>query len=652
MITVPNTFATQGAGNPAPPSGVTGTPATQLDANFSYITGLMNVMVQPVEAFGTISPGVDCSAVIQAALNAAKVVLLSPGKTYTITSKLTLNAGNVIMGYGAILKAGASFGGGSGPYYMIQAAAGTSVLGLTMDGTGLPSPSAAWLGVGTPTGSIFCGDGTSVACDGGTLRDVTMQNCPSGPVFMRQCNGWLFERVSLATAQGYTGAITNACLEFYNSNDNHIVDCSCNDFNWKGINLNGLRNKVTRPHWYGGAQNSGNAVYYEDGATDTTWTSICHEGAGFFFKAHNSTRCTLIDPKGQGTIYAQVFTDFKVLGGNLDLPLAANQAVILEGIAPSTGVAGGPGDTALIEGLTARRQVTGTTSNHVFLQLAPGYDSGTTTVYPVQHVTVRDCTWQNMLYGVRTLNTANTYTDDFVLDTCRGIDTVQYEVLSYAKNPTVRNCSFTRPSGSNSNVPIQVYGPQGFTGGTCELRGNFISDRTLNLINIGDSGGSFTTNFNKVEVIDNKSEGGNVFLQFDAHNSSQVDMLVVRGNMAHGIGAASAMTLTFHTSNVTAVNVADNFLIGGGPPMFAKNIAITNGAQISLGKIENDGITNDTTGCPIYTYPLHGSSAPAAGGFPAGALFRYTNAASGTPALAINYTAGNHNFQTVVGNQP
>lgn len=593
-------------------------------------------MPVPVEAFGTVTPGVDCSAVIQAALNGTPNVCFSQGVTYTITHTVAGNEGNLIWGYGAELAAGA----GMTDHFLLGLAQGMKVFGVTFNGLHSPTPSATWLGVGTPVGNAICADGTGTPCDDGVLEDCSFSTFPSGGVFLRECHRWDFNRLKFANMQTYTTHATSAVVETFDSDDPHIVEAQCDGYTGKGINLgNANRASTVRPHFYGSGQDSGFACYYEDGCSDSVWESLRHEGVGFFFKAHDSRRCTVRDVSASGTIYAQAFKDFKVFGGTLILPDAANQAVILEGIAPIVGVAGGPGDTALIDGLTARRTNAGTTSNHVLLQLSPDAS------YPVERITVRNCVYENMLIGVNAVGSATAFVQDFEFSGNTGVNTVQNEVLSFALAPTVRGNRFE--NAANAIPAILVYGPKGGQQGKkVDIAGNTIIGRVADAITIGaDNSNTFGTKFDLVSVRDNNADGALTLVNFDISNTvagNKVGVLVVRGNEGTNQGGAPGMALTFHTSNTTRVNVQDNVIIQAGGA--ACTIVLTNQAQIAFGNMQVQGIINQVVNRPVNVHPLRGTTAPVAGLFLRGTPFWQDDAALGGVGMKVNVASGGASF--------
>jgi len=237
-----------------------------------------------------------------------------------------------------------------------------------------------------------------------------------------------FIRPHLVNAQTCTAQIPSACLEFYGCTDPLVENADINGYTLKGVNMgNCLNARVTRGNAYGPGQSNVNAAWYEDGSVGSVWDSIAHSGVGFYFKTHASLRCTLINANGDGTIYAQAAQDFKCIGGTITIPPNVNEAVILEGIAPIiNGENGGPLNGAIVDGLTARRILPATNPFQVGVRLAsaPGY--------PVSGVSVVNCLFENMYYGIHAVGIAGAMADDCLIDNNTFHNTVAYDILSYA----------------------------------------------------------------------------------------------------------------------------------------------------------------------------------------------------------------------------
>jgi hypothetical protein len=240
-----------------------------------------------VKDFGAVGDGVaDDTTAIQAALNASLSVYV-PAGTYLISAALTVPAGALFYGEGTI-KAKTSYV----PSFMVLTAAGSTVRGLSFDGTNMPVPTGAWTGAGVgtaraPVGStIFINGSSGSEVAGVTLDGLTFENFPSGPVCAFYADGLRIKSCKADTVQTYVGAETNAVFTVDHTVSPSIVDCAVDGFNWKGFYFAyTTQGTMVNCSTIGGvAGHSAHYVTYGSGNT----LSACSQTGGFGFKCTNA----------------------------------------------------------------------------------------------------------------------------------------------------------------------------------------------------------------------------------------------------------------------------------------------------------------------------------------------------------------------------
>lgn len=401
---------------------------------------------------------------INAALAGGSNVILPLGATYTLTGPIIHQPNLTIQAWGATINVQAGYA----TNYMIQAAQNARVLGGIWDGTNLPVPTGPWLGVGVPVGVVVSGNGPTTNCDNFYIDGATLQNTPSGPFFMRQCNAPVFKYLNLNNIQTYTANITNAGIEVYggssaslatgNGNYTVIDHVAINGYNWKGYHVgNTIGGRISFSRCDGAGQNTGHACLYEDGSVETDWIGDEHIGPGWAFKAHNFTRSTIVGINCDGSagcIEGQGGTDIKVIGGTYSTPgTTGSYGVDLEAISGAGSLTG-----ALIDGMSVRYTTSGTSASQTcFRELGDASDT-------ITHVIIRNSTCDKAYFGHNTYNVASTTYDDINLLNNVFTNIVAYGDISYVKSGSWRGNSWATASGTAPCIAVLM--AQGTTAGT------------------------------------------------------------------------------------------------------------------------------------------------------------------------------------------
>lgn len=567
---------------------------------------------------------------INSALQAGLKIVFLPGITYTIAGPIVLQANNIVEAYGATITASVGYSSN----YMVKGANNAIWKGGTLDGSHLPSPSGAWLGVGTPVGSIVVADGTSTACDNLIFQDVIFKNSPSGAVFLRQCGAYKFLRTRAINVQTYITNITNAAYEVYGyptaanaagGNYGLFEDCTVEGYNWKAWNVgNSIGTKIVRPRASGGTQNTGHAAFEESGSVDTTWISANHVGSGFGFKAFNFLRSTLIDGNFKGSSSAILFqwgTDGKVLGGNYAASSTSNFAIDIEAVA-------GTGDTngIYVNGFTARRATLGGGANQTGVHLVANPP------YTITDVVVTNSKFDSFYFGHAADNVSGAVYSDIVFQNNEFTNFASYGGIMLASFGDVSNNVY---SANNTSAPaLAVSMPTGSSaGGVMRVRHNqSFGSTAVATYQIGSTYAGGMVQWQKLQFEGNKATGGATIanLSWTPNATDYINVLEVADNdHVSGTPGSNSLNITFNATTTTLAKVHRNTLLASNGTLNA--LQYVNAGQISYGSSMDANMASPVYNRPAIMYPFESSGVPAATGFKVGDYIRNTVGTVGQP---------------------
>lgn len=477
----------------------------------------------------------DDSAALLAAATASREVRLARGATYTLTDLVDLSAlnGRRIYMNGATIAADASFT----DTHLISMSGDSEIVGPgTFDGTNVDAPTGAYVsGVYAGVGIYITGTG-----DNGVIDGVSFIEFQSGPILHDSAttrSGFQVKNCTFTTNQKYVANATNAIVAMHGVSNGLMADCQCTTYNWKAFYFaNGSYNQIIRCHTSGGV--TGHASHFLIGGNDNAIIDCTHTGVGFGVKIDDEARPSVINFKMNGgatAIYAQSCVDFEIAGGSAVDPTA--QAIIIDG-------ANGPVSGSVI-GFRASRSTPGTTSNHVGVRIestAAGVASG---------IVIRDCYFRDFLFGIHAPNSGFAQTDIQIINN-ELRNAGQYGILAYIGSGVISG-NLIEMDNAAVEAAIHVERDSVTTTGNLEISNNVMRGCTADNIEL-----LTRLHYKSIRVINNRSDGGTVFLNFSCNGNAAdtVSVLEVTGNQ--GVGLTTGCSLTFNTTTSTRAKIENN----------------------------------------------------------------------------------------------
>lgn len=477
----------------------------------------------------------NASAALLAAATASREVRLARGATYTLTDLVDLSAlsGRRIYMNGATIAAGASFT----DTHLISMSGDSEIIGPgTFDGTNVDAPTGAYAsGVYAGVGIYITGTG-----DDGLIDGVTFTNFQSGPILHDSAttrSGFRVRKVILIDNQKYTANATNALAAMHGVSNGLMEDCRAEIYNWKAFYFtNGSFNKIVRCHANGGV--IGHASHFLSGGNDNSIIDCSHEGTGFGVKVDGELRPSVINFKlqsGRCAIYMQSSTDFEIVGGQAFDPEV--QAIIIDS---ANGNCNGT-----VVGFRGSRTTPGSTGSHVGILLqsfAAGVVSG---------VTISNCYFRNFLFGIQAPNSGFAQTDIQIINN-ELRNAGQYGILAYIGSGVISG-NLIEMDNAAVEAAIHVERDSVTTTGNLEISNNVMRGCTADNIEL-----LTRLHYKSIRVINNRSDGGTVFLNFSCNGNAAdtVSVLEVTGNQ--GVGVTTGCSLTFNTTTSTRAKIENN----------------------------------------------------------------------------------------------
>lgn len=477
----------------------------------------------------------DASAALLAAATANTEIRLARGATYTLSSLVDISAlnGRRIYMNGATIEADASFT----DTHLLSMSGDSEIIGPgTFDGTNVDAPTGAYASGDYPGVGIFI---TGTGNDG-LIEGVTFTDFQSGPILHDSAttrSGFRVRKVILIDNQKYTSAGTNSLVAMHGVSNGLMEDCRAETYNWKAFYYaNGSFNKIVRCHANGGV--IGHASHFLAGGSDNSIIDCSHEGTGLGVKVDDELRPSVTNFKlqsGRCAIYMQSCTDFEIVGGQAFDP--AVQAIIIDG---ANGNCSGT-----VVGFRGSRTTPGSTNAHTGILLqsfAAGVVSG---------VTISNCYFRNFLWGINAPNVGFACTDISILAN-EFRNTGQYGILAYLGSAVVSGNLFEMDNAA-VEAAVHIERDSVTTTGGIEISNNVMRGCTADNIELLGR-----QHYKSIRVINNRSDGGTVFLNFSCNGNAAdtVSVLEVVGNQ--GVGVTTGCSLTFNTTTSTRLRLENN----------------------------------------------------------------------------------------------
>lgn len=513
------------------------------------------------------------SVALAAAATAHTDIILARDATYTLPTLVDLSAlnGRRIHMNGATIQAAVGFTGN----HLLKIAGDCQILGPgTFDGTNVPAPVSAYASGDYPgVGIYITGTGNN-----GLIDRVDFIEFQSGPILHDSAttrSGFQVRNCTFTNNQKYVTDATNSIVAMHGVSNGLMADCQCTAYNWKAFYFaNGSYNQIVRCHTNGGV--IGHASHFLIGGNDNSIIDCTHTGVGFGVKVDDEARPSVINFKmngGASAIYMQSCVDFQVIGGT---------AIDCSGKTMLIDAANG-NCSGLVVGFRASRTTPGTTGDHVGIYMA-SFAAGV-----VNGVQIRDCYLRNFLFGIQIANTGFAQTDIMITDN-ELRNTGQYGILAYMGSGIISG-NLIEMDNSSVEAAIHVERDGVTTTGALEISNNVMRGCTADNIEL-----LTRLNHKSIRVINNRSDGGTVFVNFNCNGNAAdtVSVLEITGNQ--GVGLTSGCLLTFNTTTLTRVKVEENNFI--------------NSSFVPV----SDTITNPTNATNLSTI-FYGTSTLAAGTF-------------------------------------
>ena len=536
-----------------------------------------------VKDFGAVGDGVaDDTVAIQEALNASACVY-APAGTYLTSAALTVPANTLFYGEGTI-KAKASYV----PSFMLLAAAGSTVRGLSFDGTNMPVPTVAWTGAGVgtaraPIGSaIFVNGASGSEVAGVTLDGLTFANFPSGPVCAFYADGLQIIDCKADTVQTYTGAETNGVYHVNYGAAPSIVNSSIDGFNWKGFYFAyTTQGTMVNCSAIGGvAGHSAHYVTYGSGNT----LSACSQTGGFGFKCTNSED-VIVDAyvslnSSNSGLYA--YCSKNVVFSNCLVKQPAGRGVLI-----TADSSFGPCQNILVTGCEVIYKTIAAGVNQAGVYIEGDATNG------VEDVTITGCKFWQPFFGVQVAAAASSTIAKMNIIGCTFYRPVQYGILGYVKSAVISNCNFD----------LNTAFPAGYLQAQTSVAGDdivVVGNRSLTSsgsgvhwdIATGASAGSLV--FDSLLFANNLGNGGNEFIKIAGNNATTdaVNNITLTGNVGVDLAAANPVLITANATTTTNCTTLTGNVLSSGS--LRKNIRVVNSVNVT-NKVDSGNNVNAVT---------------------------------------------------------
>jgi hypothetical protein len=559
----------------------------------SYTAGFAGATAQTVQTklqqyvsvkdFGAIGNGVaDDTAAFQAALLASTCVYVPPGD-YIINAALSVAANGLLYGEGTI-RAKSGFTSS----FMLLAAAGSTVRGLSFDGTNMPVPTVAWTGAGigtarAPIGSaIFVNGASGSEVAGITLDGLTFANFPSGPVCAFYADGLQIIDCKADTVQTYTGAETNGVYHVNYGAAPSIVNSSIDGFNWKGFYFAyTTQGTMVNCSAIGGvAGHSAHYVTYGSGNT----LSACSQTGGFGFKCTNSED-VIVDAyvslnSSNSGLYA--YCSKNVVFSNCLVKQPAGRGVLI-----TADSSFGPCQNILVTGCEVIYKTIAAGVNQAGVYIEGDATNG------VEDVTIIGCKFWQPFFGVQVAAAASSTIAKLNIIGCTFYRPVQYGILGYVKSAVISNCNFD----------LNTAFPAGYLQAQTSVAGDdivVVNNRSLTSsgsgvhwdIATGASAGSLV--FDSLLFANNLGNGGNEFIKIAGNNATTdaVNNITLTGNVGVDLAAANPVLITANATTTTNCTTLTGNVLSGGS--LRKNIRVVNSVNVT-NKVDSGNNVNAVT---------------------------------------------------------
>jgi hypothetical protein len=421
--------------------------------------------------------------------------------------------------------------------------------------------------VGSPKGScIYINGAGGSEVDSARILDCMFENFPSGPFFGRYADDLIVRGCSVLTCQTHVAHASNACFESYQGKRvryelNHI-----STFNWKGYEIdNSIGSQMVGCTTVGGV--TGQASHYFNGTASAQIIGGSQTG-GFGIKCFSCTEVTIkgfqsYDSSGSG-IYLQATSHFSITGCTIKQP--TNYCVLVESLGGTSSATHG-----VIEGNFFGYPTAATTTNQVGIRIAADATS------VVDSLTISNNVFFQPYWAIHAPSGSGLIHSRIKI-TGNQIDApTQYGMLLYLVSGDITHNTIQSAVAFES---IYAAGQVGTTGAHLRVNHNTSTNSNGSANHYAVCPTSERCKFDLVEFCDNYGSGGNTLMiaSFNANAADYVRLLKVNGNHAYNIAAATAMGITFNTTNVTYTGefLANALMTSAGA---LKNIVLTNNAQ-------------------------------------------------------------------------
>lgn len=379
---------------------------------------------------------------------------------------------------------------------------------------------AAYRGVGV----FVTGGGAS-----GSIEGLLFRNFAAGPVktdSRHPREGFAILRCRAENVCSFTGAETNPAFALDKSSRGLIADCVVSGHKWRAFRVGGgSLNRIARCHAEGGRE--GQASHAIAGGADNVIEACTHAGSGSGFEVALSAR--------------PVVRDFVAADADAGGLVRGCQGFLVDGLKVEGPVRGGLSIegavgspvSGLARDIQVRRSAPGTTSDHLGVRVAAVPGTGG----EIAGVTIRDCRFENTLWGVWLANEGGAHRDIAILAN-RFVNVRQYGVLGYLGSGEISGNLF-QMAGTGVEASIFLSRDSGTTDGEIQISDNQLTGARIDNIQINDRAA-----WKAVRLLRNRGSDGVRWLNLDCGNNAadSLGLLEVVGNAHSGLAAAFAIT--------------------------------------------------------------------------------------------------------------
>lgn len=604
--------AYDGAGNPTAVTGGGGGGGPTTDFGAALVAAedaqagrnVLGDYTTTFEVGGALANGSDDEAHILASLNVASQ---SEGsRTYALGSALAMPTGKAITGLGEITPVSSGYT----DHNLVTLASGSKVQGLTFNGTGLPSPTSGWAGVGVPVGCAFYAAGADDAhhLQGITLRDVTVQNLPSGGMFIKYADDISISNYFADHTQ--VRSDTNADVELYHVARVMINGVKIVDHLAKGMDLDYVAQGVFTDIITSGGS-AGFGALHSVGGSQQVWANWSHNGStgptgtAYGFKTWNDI----------GTVFANFSTangDAMQIYGSSGV-VFANGVVIdpaANAIAMDTYEASSSINRVMVSNLSVYYSV-GAQNNTALIAINIRGDKPTSpgTNQTIDEVVLNNITIDGGWIGVHTVPQGNLIDNIAIRGLrVRNLGTSGYPVLVTAKNIDVDD--FVAESGVHCGM---FFGTDSSTrGGTLKVNNATfrpgLSAASQSAVVVGvpsTQEAAFATVIIRGLHVDAAGDTHAEVLRCDFTAVDELVELTLENITGVNLAVGTPVLITFYPStsqklvlNMKNVSLTDT---NGAPAL----VSITNPSSVVGGQITNCNLKFSTGSRPAACVPYH-----------------------------------------------